>query len=278
MKKVTGTVKDLRCILVLCVFVFGIIVIIGSGGGGGGSDSSNPEPLESRQNFAIESEAVGATYNISVGLPPTYDESGSPHAAIFLLDGDWFFDDFYDSYDEDDDFILIGINNTDRRNTDYMPQNTCDSGGGGNVAFLDFLKTELVPYLDKRFNIDPSLRLLFGFSHGGSFVFYALFTDHGETFPLLFSIDASLQCWGVSALVESYASANDSLPVIFYSSGASEANADAVRPIMENIIQKDFKDLIVKYDEIEGTHEGIINSSFRIGFDWIGSQISETSN
>ena len=266
----------IHVLLVTVIFILGTISIIGTGGGSG--DSSDSEVSKSMETFSIESDAVGIKYNISVGLPPMYDETGTPHAAIFLLDGDNFFNDFYESYDEDDDIILIGINNTHRRNIDYLPANTCETEGGGNTNFLDFLANELVPYLDSEYNIDSSLRLLFGHSHGGSFVFYTLFTDHGETFPLLFSNDASVRCWGVLSLEQSYFSESVNLPVIFYSSGATEGGADDVRPVMEKIISREYVGLKIKYDEIQGTHDGILNAAFSRGFDWIGSQLPDSSD
>ena len=127
----------------------------------------------------VESAAVGTIYNISVGLPFGYDSICPPYLAIFLLDGEYFFDDAFNGYDENDRYILIGIKNSYRRNIDYLPTNTCEIERGGNPAFLEFLVSELVPYLDDKYNIDPEHRLLFGHSHGGSFVFYTLLTDHG---------------------------------------------------------------------------------------------------
>jgi len=270
------THKLVKSLLVTIVFIFGAISILATGGGsGGGSDSEISKTMET---FSIESEVVGIKYNISVGLPPTYDDTDTPHTAIFLLDGEIFFNDFYQSYDEDDNHILIGINNSYRRDTDYMPINTCWENGGGNQSFFMFIKTELVPYLDTQYNIDPSLRILVGHSNGGSFVFYTLFTDHGETFPLLFSNDASVRCWDVLSLEQSYNDQNLDLPVIFYSSGATEGGADDVRPVMEKIISRDYVGLKVKYDEIQGTHEGILNTAFSNGFDWIGSQLPDPSD
>lgn len=269
-------IKFLNILGLIIIFFLGTISIVGTGGGDGGNSDS--ETKQSTETFSIESDSVGIKYNISVGLPPTYDETGTPHAAIFLLDGDNFFNEFYESYDEDDDIILIGINNTHRRNTDYLPVNTCEIEGGGNAKFLEFLVNELVPYLDSEYNIDSALRLLFGHSHGGSFVFYTLFTDHGETFPILFSNDASLRCWGVLSLEQKYFDQNLDLPVVFYSSGATEGGADEVRPVMEKIIDREYVGLKVKYDEILGTHDGILNAAFSRGFDWIGSQLLDPSD
>ena len=143
---------------------------------------------------------------------------------------------------------------------------------------MNFLVSELVPYLNDNYNIDPTQRLLFGHSHGGSFVFFTFFRDHGETFPLLFSNNASLKCWGVSAQEKAYFFSNESLPVIFYSSAATLGNADAVRPIMGDIINRNYVGLIVKYDEIRGSHDGILNTAMSRGFDWIGTQIQGTSD
>ncbi len=260
-----------RILVIICVMVAGSLCIAFGADSG---DINYTEYTESIQRFSIKSKAVGVTYSISVGLPPRYDASGPPHVAIFLLDGNWLFNGFYSSYDKEDDHILIGINNSHRRDTDYLPVNTCNTAGGGNADFLAFLLSELVPYLDKKYNIDAKQRLLFGHSHGGSFVFYTLFADHGKTFPLLFSNDASLQCWNVSALERWYYYLNKRLPVIFYSSGATEGLAYAVLPIMNRIIRRNYVGLIVTYDQIQGTHNGILNRAISRGFSWISDQLS----
>ena len=121
-------VRFLNVLGLIIIFFFGTISIVGTGGGNGGSSDS--ETKKSTETFSIESDSVGIKYNISVGIPPLYNETGTPHAAIFLLDGDNFFSEFYESYDEDDDIILIGINNTHRRNIDYLPVNTCETHSG----------------------------------------------------------------------------------------------------------------------------------------------------
>lgn len=267
-----------------CIFFMTISLFFscGGGGGGGGSGEVTNNPVDDlgavKESFTIISQSVyGVTYNINVGLPPLYDQTGPPHAAIFILDGDYYFDEFYESYDEDDDFLVIGINNSDRRNIDYLPDNQCEVEKGGRDAFFNFLVTELVPYLDENYNIDNGLRLLFGHSHGGSFVFYTLFADHGDTFSALFSNDASLQCWNVSSMESIYYSSNDSLPVIFYSSAASDGNADVITPVMEAIKQRNYADLILKYEIFTGTHDEILGKALSSGLNWISYQI-ESSN
>jgi hypothetical protein len=251
----------------------------------GGGDSSGVQSTDDttfldtvEESITIDSKSVGVTYSISIGLPPGYDDSGPPYAAIFLLDGDCFFNGFYSSYDEDDDFILIGINNSDRRYIDYLPPVNCDIEVGNRGAFFNFLVSELVPYLDDNYNINPAQRLLFGHSHGGSFVFYTLFEDHGQTFPLLFSNDASLQGWDTSAMGKPFSYPDDGLPVIFYSSAATEGNADVIRPIMKDITSANYAGLITKYETIQGSHDGILDEAFSRGFAWIEAQIEGQSD
>jgi predicted alpha/beta superfamily hydrolase len=261
------------------IVLFMTLTLFISCGGGGGDSGGTTSPADDlgavKESFTIYSQSVGVTYNISVGLPPLYDETGPPHAAIFLLDGNYYFNNFYDSYDEDDDFLFIGINNSDRRNIDYLPNNQCEEESGGRDLFFDFLVSELIPYLDNTYNIDPDLRLLFGHSHGGSFVFYTLFSDHGDTFAALFSNDASLQCWDVSSLENNYYSFNKSLPVIFYSSAATGENGKeyAITPVMDTIKRRNYTDLIFNYETFNGGHDEILNESFSSGMNWISDQV-----
>jgi predicted alpha/beta superfamily hydrolase len=267
-----------------------LTLFISCGGGGGSSEAPNSPDNEIgaiKESFTIDSQShYGLTYNISVGIPPIYDETGPPQPAIFLLDGNYYFDDLYDSYDEDDDFLLIGINNSDRRHIDYLPANTCEEENGGASTFFNFLVSELIPYLDEHYNIDPELRVLFGHSYGGCFVFYTLFRDHGDTFPVLFSNDASLSCWDVSSMENNYFYSNKSLPVIFYCSAAAiddvktgdDANAYANTPIINTIKQRNYTDLNLKYEIFMGTHNGILNDAFSSGFDWISDQVDGPSD
>lgn len=250
------------------------VSFVGCGGGGGGGDGGGSDDtviLGEIEEFTIESESVGVTYSISVGLPLEYDASGPPYGSFFLLDGDWFFDNVHSMPEDYGHLIIIGINNSDRRTTDYIEAGTCEDSGGGHDDFLDFLVSELVPYLDSNYNIDPAKRFLYGWSHGGTFVFYTLFEDHGETFPRLMSVDASLRCLNILAQEQAYNSANDSLPVIFYASGATGGNAAQVRPVMNVIMQRNYVGFIAIYEEVPGGHEETLSTQNSMGREWFNS-------
>lgn len=267
--------NKLRYFYFIGIIAFGLITIIDPVSSEG-TEGPESEELGELRYFTLYSNEVGVSYIIGIATPPGYDESGAPHPAVFTLDGAYYLQTFRERfYEDDNDIIIVAILNSDRRNIDYMPPNDCTSGGGGHRAFLNFLVLELVPYLDENYHIDPLLRLLFGHSHGGSFVFYTLFSDHGENFSLLLSTDASIGCNlpYFQTLEQSYHSTNNSLPVVLYAAGATEGNANTIRPYMQNLMSRGYQGLVAKYDEFYGSHDGILAEALPNGFNWIGSQI-----
>jgi predicted alpha/beta superfamily hydrolase len=267
------------------LLIIGLVGFFGCGGGGGGDSDGESEETQTDlgevREFSMVSSEVGVSYDISVGTPPSYEKSTGGYPAIFVLDGDYYFDWFREGFfDDGEELILVGINNSNRRNADYMPENDCDSDGGGNEAFLRFLTLELVPYLDGEYDIDPSLRVLFGHSHGGSFVLYAMLEDQGETFPLLLSTDPSIRCADnyFDDMEEVCFSENVRLPVTLYVAGATDGNADSVQPYMENLISRNYEDFTVTYEEYDTTHDGILNEALSPGFSWLDDQSGRSSD
>jgi len=57
-------------------------------------------------------------------------------------------------------FIVVGIGNEANRAHDYVPPNTCTPNGGGEAAFLDFIRTELIPFCRKHDRRAPTKRAL----------------------------------------------------------------------------------------------------------------------
>lgn len=103
-----------RLLFIICIISIGAITTIGTGGGDGGADQ-----LGEVQSLSLESNEVGVSYSISVATPPGYDESGDPYPAVFVLDGNYYFQSFRKGfYDDDGDVIIVAINNSHRRDTD----------------------------------------------------------------------------------------------------------------------------------------------------------------
>src|SRR6185295_6548997 len=112
--------------------------------------------------------------------------------------------------------MIVAIGNEALRARDYVPANICTPGGGGQAAFLQFIRTELVPFVDATYPANPQRRFLLGHSHGGSFVLYALFNEApaSRLFSAYLPSDSSIDCMSatVSSWESTYAAANTALP------------------------------------------------------------------
>lgn len=140
--------------------------------------------------FRIVSDAVDRPFHIYVRLPTDYEAKPEERfPVVYLLDGDSLFPilathHLFLTYDEElPEAIVVGIAygsfepSVNRRNVDFtgpMPGLSPDEAGA--PAFQRFLETELLPAVEQRYRADPARRILFGQSHGGSFVLYSAFT------------------------------------------------------------------------------------------------------
>jgi enterochelin esterase-like enzyme len=97
------------------------------------------------------------------------------------------------------------------------------------AAFLQFIRTELVPFVEATFPSDPQRRILLGHSHGGSFVLYALFNEvpASRLFASYLASDSSIDCMSatVAGWESAYAAANTALPVRLHVSYSANAAA-----------------------------------------------------
>jgi predicted alpha/beta superfamily hydrolase len=141
--------------------------------------------------FEFHSRVVGRSFHIYVRLPENYDgDNNARYPAVYLLDGDSLFpllasSHLFLNYDEGlAEAIVVGIAygsfdpSINKRGFDFSaPAADADPEQGGAPAFQSFLKSELIPEIEGRYNADPSKRILFGQSRGGYMVLYSAFTD-----------------------------------------------------------------------------------------------------
>lgn len=82
-----------------------------------------------------------------------------------------------------------------------LPVMIITSNGDGQAAYLDFLRRELIPNIETTIGGNPSQRILFGHSHGGSFALYALLAQQPsqQTFKSYLASDSSIQCMRAAA-------------------------------------------------------------------------------
>jgi predicted alpha/beta superfamily hydrolase len=142
-------------------------------------------------NDSIYSKILNEQRRIKICLPEEYKPgSDSKYDVVYILDGETHFDDFLYIYKfaRNNDFlppiILIALPNTNKgsentRDRDFSPEITSDNqkaGGAGN--FIDFLKNELMPYINRKLPASGD-NSLYGHSLGGLFTMYVLLKEPG---------------------------------------------------------------------------------------------------
>ncbi|UZR99402.1 alpha/beta hydrolase-fold protein [Chondrinema litorale] len=101
--------------------------------------------------------------------------------------------------------ILVGINTSETRIKDFTPTNVPFHRGhhsetsGGAPEFLEFIKTELQPYIESKYPTE-NINTIIGHSTGGLFVTYA-YLHHPEVFDNYLAIEPSLW-WDKEILVK----------------------------------------------------------------------------
>jgi predicted alpha/beta superfamily hydrolase len=140
--------------------------------------------------FPHPSRATNRTYHIYVRLPQDYAASpAKKYPVVYVLDGDSLFPLLAATHlfltidDKLPEAIVVGIAYgsfdplLNKRRIDFMPPSpSLPIEQSGAYAFQRFLEDELVPKIEQYYQADPSRRVLFGQSRGGSFVLYSAFT------------------------------------------------------------------------------------------------------
>jgi hypothetical protein len=132
----------------------------------------------------IYSESVADSFLIYISVPNDYDESGNNYSVLYVLDGDIAFGmaasiaRYLQIGGNIPELIVVGIgygsvdkSAAEKRLRDYGPQQ-----GEGAEKFRSFLSNELIPYIDSEYRTASDDRTINGFSLGGLFVLYTLFT------------------------------------------------------------------------------------------------------
>jgi predicted alpha/beta superfamily hydrolase len=138
------------------------------------------EPVTIGQLYQVHSAVLGEDRGYRVYLPASYRwASNRRYPVMFLLDGEERFGhtatavDLLASVGDIPEMIVVGIDST-QRTRDFTPtQWEAISGGGGADRFKQFLKTELMPAVDKDYR-SSGYRILSGHSLGALFTLYCL--------------------------------------------------------------------------------------------------------
>lgn len=149
-----------------------------------GGAEAGTQPVPPVRIEKIASAKIGETREIWVSLPDGYDASGKTYPVLYMMDGDFNFTSgiigsvrYAALRGEIPEFIIVGIKNTDRSKDIFPEVVTYGDGsrdGGRADRYLDFIREELVPHIDKSYRTER-FRVLYGTSNTGFTAVYALF-------------------------------------------------------------------------------------------------------
>jgi predicted alpha/beta superfamily hydrolase len=154
----------------------------------------------------IQSKVLGEERRIYIHVPKT--DSANPtktSPVLYLLDGENHFHilsayiDYLSHWGVIPPILVVGIISNDR-NKDLTPtRSNIDYDGivdsnlkssGGNELFFQFIKTELMPYIETNFKVEP-YKIFAGHSFGGITAINCMFT-HPDMFNAYIAISPSL--------------------------------------------------------------------------------------
>ncbi len=252
-----------------------------------------PVTIPGSEIRTMKSASTGRTYDLYIHKPADFGkdtdaaQNDKKYPVLYLLDGQWDFK-LLDSvigglvYDKwMPDIVVVGITyhgeNPDYnalRGIDYTPEPGDTKGSGGAPKFLQFLKSELIPFMEANYRGDPSRRILAGHSLGGLFTLYAMFSDPSLFWGYL--AGSPSVPWANSALVKQeaeYAKNHQSLPVRLYMAvGGAEELLTPDMNFAKTFASRNYKDLHWDGRVIESErHSGVKPEFFNRGLRYIFS-------
>lgn len=196
------------------------------------------------QNFY--STHLGNYRDLVIYLPPSYNENTQKrYPVLYLHDGqnlfdastafggvEWQVDETTNQLVRQGkmrELIIVGIENTAARMSEYTPEPDPDYGGGNGDAYLDFVELEVIPYINSslRTQTGPANTYIGGSSLGGLISFYASFT-RSDVFSAAVCMSSSFW-WNNEALTLDVASHTGPIvPARFYidAGGINDGAAD----------------------------------------------------
>ncbi|HVO50124.1 MAG TPA: alpha/beta hydrolase-fold protein [Thermoanaerobaculia bacterium] len=136
-------------------------------------------PVLAGEKITLPSKVLGEERTLWVSVPDSYARTARRYPVLYLTDAESQFGHtaataaFLARNGFMPEVIVVGIQNTDRTR-DLSPSHDPQfPTSGGADRFLEFIETELVPFVESGFRTAP-FRIFAGHSAGGNFAFHAL--------------------------------------------------------------------------------------------------------
>lgn len=157
--------------------------------------SSSPSPFQIERSavHTVESAKLRRSYDLYVKLPPGYEKpenSRRTYPVLYLTDGPYTFQVASGvtrvpfNHGTFEDFILVGLSyahgddpvlSRERDLTPLVDRRNKPTPTGGAPAYLEFIRDEAIPLIERTYRADPRRRSLAGQSYGGLFGIWVMF-------------------------------------------------------------------------------------------------------
>ncbi|MDI1254917.1 MAG: alpha/beta hydrolase-fold protein [Flavobacterium sp.] len=217
-----------------------------------------------RARDTIASEQLKADRTFTVSLPLSYGkEKNKKYPLLVLLDGDYLFDAFngamsYANYWDDlPEMIIVGIDQNGTREDDSMMDDEGLPEEQG-AHFFDFIATELMPALQKKYRVAP-FKIIAGHDVTAGFLNLFLYKED----PLFDAYIAMSPEFG-EQMLERIPTRLQVIkkPIFYYLSGADgdlKENMKVVHDLNQNMGTVKNSSLYYNYDEFKGaTHYSMV--------------------
>ncbi len=274
--KIQITFHRLSSLFIPLIFIFTLLQTKTTTAQTGRTDSLSSPPavqIAGTQSLRLVSTIVGQEFNLYINLPREYGDSTKSLPVIYLIDGQWDFpllnaifgEQYYDGFVPG--AIVVGIawggsnpNFDYLRARDLTPTPAAQAPFAGNAPkFLQFIRTELIPFIDARYRTKKDDRTLIGSSLGGLFTLYALFQE--TTLFNRYVLTSPAIGWD-NGVVESYEknyAPNKSLQPtkLFMAVGGLEGNANEFEKFADRLKSKKLEGLDIETRVLQGSgHSG----------------------
>ena len=154
-----------------------------------------PFQVERSAVHTIASAKLKRSYDLYVKLPPGYDKPENAqrkYPVLYLTDGPYTFQVASGvtrvpfNHGTFEDFILVGLSyaqgddpvvSRERDLTPLVDRRNKPNPTGGGPAYLDFIRDEAIPLIERTYRADPRRRSLAGQSYGGLFGIWVMFNE-----------------------------------------------------------------------------------------------------
>ncbi len=245
-----------------CATVITLLTLVASAEA---QSAPRPVTVANSRLITMSSRSSGKDFDIQMLIPGDYTTSTTKYPVLYVMDGQWDFKLlasivgglFYDKYIPN--MIVVGITYPGE-NPNYDALRAVDlTPTRDGPKFLNFIETELMPYVQSTYRTDTTRRVLLGNSLGGLFTIYAmlsrpgLFYGYVASSPAVTSGNRSL-----FATERDFFATKAPLPArLFIGVGEDEPLAAPVKEFAALLQQRSYRDYVMTSRVIEAErHSG----------------------